>query len=185
MVRGGGLVDVKRNIITWLIISGALLIGFAAYSLWNQSEKAQSQNKLPAFTLMDVEGHSFNLYNRQVKPIIIHFMAISCGGEFSAINANQMQELVKLKEALGDQAEIVTVVVTTCTTTDLVEFKNYFNVTWTFGNDYADNKLDILEAFRDFKLTDGAIIIGTSQNGFQEMIREEVDASTLRQKLGL
>ena len=161
MVRGGGLADVNRNIKTGLII-GAIIIGFTAYSLWNQSETAQSENKLPAFKLMDVEGHSFNLYSRSAKPVIIHFMAISCGGEFSAINANRLQELVKVKEAVGDQVEIVTVVVTTCATTDLIGFKKYYNVTWTFGNDYADEKLDILESFKGFDLTDGAVIIGSS-----------------------
>jgi len=172
------------NLKTGLILAGVLVvISLAAVFWFNQTNSSQPQVKLPAFQLVDVEGKTFHLSGTLAKPTVIHFMAVACGGGFSSLNDARLRELVKVKNALGDDVEIITVLVTTCTTTDLAELKRYYNVTWTFGNDYDDSKLDILEAFKSYDLTDGSLIIGTSQNTFAELIRDEVDAETLIGKL--
>jgi hypothetical protein len=172
---------------TGLIILGVFVVLsiYLVNALWNPSGNIQPLNKLPTFKIRDVEGTTFDLSTRSAKPIIIHFMVITCGGSYSTVNDNQLRELAKLHLSIGDKVEIVTVVVTTCATTDLIEFKHYYNVTWTFGNDYDDKKLDVLESFKKFNMTDGTIIIGTSQNVFQEMVQEEVELATLREKLRL
>lgn len=149
----------------------------------SQRDNTQPEVKLPAFKLKDVEGVTFDLNRRSSKPIIIHFMAVNCGGSFSTINVNQLRELAKVKSTLGEGVELVTVTLTTCTTTDLLELKRSYNVTWTFGNDYDDEKLDILESFKKHSLTDGSLIIGTSLNNLKEVIREVVKAETLIDKL--
>lgn len=175
------------NVKTGLLILGLFVVLsiFIVNALWNPSGNVQPLNKLPAFKIRDVEGATFDISTRSAKPIVIHFMAITCGGGFSKVNDNQLRELGKLQMSIGDKVEIVTVVVTTCATTDLIEFKHYYNVTWTFGNDYDDEKLDVLESFKKFNPCDGNIIIGTSQNVFQEMLQVEVKLATLREKLGL
>jgi cytochrome oxidase Cu insertion factor (SCO1/SenC/PrrC family) len=173
------------NFKTGIILAGALiaLSLIAVYWGLSQANSGQPEVKLPAFKLKDVEGSTFNLYGRPPKPIIIHFMAVACGGGFSTINDVRLKELVKVKSSVGDDVEIVTVTITTCTTTDLVDLKRYYNVTWTFGNDYDDSKLDILESFKDYELTDGSLIISTSQNNMREIIRGEATAETLVGKL--
>lgn len=172
------------NLKTGLIVMIVLVVISMGALFWvGQSNSSQQQGKIPAFELNDVEGGTFNLSGRAPKPAIIHFMAVACGGGFSSLNDVRLRELADVKDALGGDVEIITVLVTTCTTTDLAELKRYYNVTWTFGNDYDDSKLDILESFKTYDLTDGSLIICTPQNKFDVLIRDEVGAKTLIGKL--
>lgn len=175
----------KLNKKTTLISAGIIIVAIAAAAIFwfNQANSEQQQNRVPSFKLADVEGGEFTIEGRSPKPVILHFMAVACGGDFNSINDERLRSFIEIKERMGDDVEIVTVLVTTCTTTDLVLLKNWYNVTWTFGNDYDDYKLDILESFKEYELTDGSMIICNSRNQFVELIRDEISVESLIGKL--
>ena len=184
----GSMLTVKRSAVVLSVIivaSLALIIQNWFIKPEKEQDIADATLKLPNFELKDTDGETFCLSSRRETPVLLHFMTIGCGGQYAEINDYQIRQLLHICDEYCTEngLDIVTITVTSCTTSDLKSLKNKYNMTWVIGNDYDDNKLDIIEAYKEYELYDGTIIIGTSGNRFHEIFREKVSSDTLIEKL--
>jgi len=134
------------------------------------------------FTLRDIDGTHFSLSSFSGKVIVLHIMGVGCHGQIYQINDNQ---LTQLKTVCGSFCEkrpvtLITVAVATCPDSDLEQIRATYGVTWLFGNDYDDGKMDIAQKYGT--QGDGTIVLIDKE--FQ--ISEEystIAASTLSSKI--
>ena len=112
-------------------------------------------------------------------------MAVSCGGEYSTLNDNQLKQLKTICIDLCDEEKITifTVLVSTCETTDLSLLYDMYNITWILGNDYQDSKLDVLEAYSEYEPTDGMVILLDQNLVCKEVIKESISSDALISKI--
>ena len=139
----------------------------------------------PIFSLKDLEDLNYNLTDFQGNIVVLHFMAVGCGGQYREINDFQLKQLKLICESLCNvtHIKIFTILVSTCTNTDLQKIHDFYNVTWVFGNDYQDNKLDIIEAYSDYLLEDGSIVLLNTDLSVNEAIHGQVSAKSLEEKI--
>ena len=126
---------------------------------------AQTENVAPNFKTDDIYGKQFELYSFS-KPKIIQFMRVYCGGKISEQSVAQFGQLAKLYEKYKDKILFVTITLSTCQSSDLKKIADYFSVKWTFINDFADHKLDIIQAYSSYlkDLKDPALIFVNEKN---------------------
>ncbi len=138
----------------------------------------------PVFTLTDLMGDKHRLADYEGNAAIIHFMAVGCGGEYRTINDNQLKELKKVCLSLcsNSSVKMFTVLISTCTTTDLQQLYGMYNITWIIGNDYQDNKLDIVNTYSKYEVVDGSIVMLGRDLSFHEAIHEVIAADTIISK---
>jgi len=146
---------------------------------------AETNSAHPLFSLKDLQDVNYNLTDFEGSIVVLHFMATGCGGQYSEINDNQLKQLKLLCTSLCNvtHIKIFTILVTTCTDTDLQKIHDFYNVTWVFGNDYQDNKLDIVEAYSDYLLEDGSIVLLNTDLSVNEAIHGRVSAKSLEEKI--
>lgn len=137
------------------------------------------------FKLIDLQGNEYRLSDYKGKPVLIHFMAVSCGGEYTKLNDNQLRQLKQVCESLcgEEKTTIFTVLVSTCETTDLSLLYEMYNITWVLGNDYQDNKLDIVEKFSEYAPEDGMIILLDKELSVKDVKKESIDADNLIEEI--
>ena len=156
------------------IVFGICLIGliFVAYVAWQSSSKpppstdGNTNNQpltgfVPNFALTDINGAPFSLSQQAGKVIVIHFMAVSCGGGIVTTNENQLRTLKSVCSTYCGQGSVavVTVAATTCAVSCLETIRSEYAVTWTLGNDMDDGKADIVNAYSLYSIADGAIVL--------------------------
>ena len=162
-----GLRIPKTILIPFII---AVMVG--SYGLWQYGNRAKSSvsdspgsqtadDVAPLFTLCDIDGTAFSLDKFDDRVKIIHFMIVGCKGAVSSFNGHQLRELKKLCEVYCPDYEltIFTVAVSTCEGSELDAIRDEYNITWIFGNDYDDGKLDIMESYMRYKIFDGSILL--------------------------
>lgn len=182
---------------TVALAAGIILLAFLAYQFTNNlaSDTTDATNpgatspttptKKPFFTLTDLMGDKHRLADYEGNAAIIHFMGVGCGGEYRTINDNQLKELRKVCLSLckNSSVKIFTVLVSTCTTTDLMQLYSMYNITWIIGNDYQDEKLDIVNTYSEYEVVDGSIVILGKDLSFHEAIHEAITADTIISKV--
>ena len=166
-----------------------LLVGFVFINGNNQNKGADSNSNnvnddsfaSPVFKLVDLRGVEYRLTDYKGTPVLVHFMAVSCGGEYSNLNDNQLKQMKILCDTLCNEDKITmfTVLVSTCETTDLSQLYNMYNITWIMGNDYQDNKLDVIDIFSEYEPEDGLIILMDQEHVVKDVIKGSISAKTL------
>jgi len=140
---------------------------FTAYGTWQYVE-GQKPPAIPQatplqtpyeFTIKDINGTQFSLSNHKGKVIVIHIMAVGCHGQINRINDNQLTQLKTVCNSFcgKEQVTLITVAVATCPSSDLQQIRATYRVTWLFGNDYDDRKMDIAQKYAT--QGDGTIVI--------------------------
>ena len=143
------------------------------------------QDLAPTFSMRDINGTQFSLSQYKGKVVIIHFMAVGCSGQFYPINDNQLKQLKKLcNNYCGDNPFImVTVVVATCPNSQLSNIRSSYGVTWILGNDYDDQTLDIVNAYTDYSIQDGSVLLIDKTFHVAKVYTEEITAETVTSKI--
>ena len=139
----------------------------------------------PDFSLKDIDGTQFSLNGHGGDVIAIHFLAVGCGGQIRSINDHQLKQLKSVCNGYCGNKPItmVTVAVATCPNPDLARIRSNYGITWVLGNDYDDGKLDIVDAYTSYKITDGTILLIDKSFDVVETYTESVAASTLSSKI--
>ena len=156
------------------IAFAALLIGllFVAYIAWQYyqalppaiggtTDKPPPTGSAPDFVLYDINGNQFTLSQHSGKVVAIHFMAVGCGGGIYLINENHLKALKNVCNTFcsKQQATIVTVAAATCANSNLEKIRTDHGVGWTLGNDYSDGTMDIIDAYVQYSIRDGTIVL--------------------------
>ena len=150
-----------------------IVIILVAYGIWQfavgqtstigTGEPGPSSGDLaPTFILKDVNGTMFSVNQFRGKVIAIHFMAlVGCSGQIYGINDNQLRQLSAVRSKYGDELAIVTVSVASCQSCDIIlgQIRDYYGISWVLGNDYDDQKLDIIDSYADYVHNDGSIVL--------------------------
>jgi len=139
----------------------------------------------PIFSLKDINGTQFSLDQLSGKVIAIHFMAVGCGGQIYPINDHQLKQLKNLcNDYYGNKpVTAVTVVVATCQTSDLARIRSTYGITWVLGNDYADGKMDIVDAYASYSIMDGTIVLIDKTFNVDKVYTEATTTETLSSRI--
>ena len=111
------------------------------------------------FALGDINGTQFSLSGSRGKVVILHIMGVGCHGQINPINDNQLTQLRTVCDSFCDEEPVtlMTVAVATCPSSDLAQIRAIYGVTWLFGNDYDDGKMDIAQKYAT--QGDGTIVL--------------------------
>jgi len=150
------------------------------------SSSNQSEVLAPDFFLNDINGSRFTLKQFKGRVVIVHFMAVGCGGQIRAITDHQLKQLKKVcdNHCGSSNLTMITVVISTCEGNTLDLIRTFYNITWFFGNDYDDKKLEIIDAYEKYSILDGSIILIDKSLRVAEVYIEEIDAGSLSTTLG-
>jgi len=150
------------------------------------SSSNQSEVLAPDFSLNDINGSRFTLKQFKGRVVIVHFMAVGCGGQIRAITDHQLKQLKKVcdNHCGSSNLTMITVVISTCEGNTLDLIRTFYNITWFFGNDYDDKKLEIIDAYEKYSILDGSIILIDKSLRVAEVYIEEIDAGSLSTTLG-
>ncbi len=137
-----------------------VVIVAAAYGIWqsfgtqsNPPPEGTPSNVASNFSLKDINGTQVSLNAYQGKPILVHFMALAgCTGQLNPISMEKLPQLRSVSTQYGDKVAVVTVSVATCASCDtiLAGIREQYGISWILGNDYDDEKLDIVNAYSGF-----------------------------------
>ncbi len=178
-------------------ILGALCliaIIFGSYGVWQYTRPSPISEEPPPinptnplqtpyeFTMRDIDGTQFSLNGFSGRIIVIHVMGVGCHGQINPINDNQLTQLKTVCSSYcgNNPVTLITVAVATCENSDLAQIRATYDVTWLFGNDYDDGKMDIAQKYAaqgdgTIVLIDKTFHISTSYS--------EIAASTLSSKI--
>ncbi len=144
----------------------------------------------PNFSLEDVNGSRiFSLNQHRGEVIAIHFMGLfGCSAQLYPINENQLPELRKVYDTYYGKkpVTIMTVGMATCAGCDeyLTAIRHYFGINWTLGNDYDDQKLEIIQEYTTkFSIYDGSIVLVDKQLKVAQVYTDPITATTLSSKI--
>jgi peroxiredoxin len=180
------------------ILVGACLVSllFGVYGIWQYFNQLPptigggtynplSISAAPNFSLKDINGTQLSLNQFEGNVIAIHFMAVGCSGQYNAINDNQLKQLKTVCNTHCGNSPVtaVTVVVSTCSNNDLTLIRTKYGVTWALGNDYADGKLDVIEAYESYSIEDGTIILVDKAFKVDEVYTEAITSGTLSSRI--
>lgn len=139
----------------------------------------------PVFKLEDLRGIEYILSDYKGEPVLVHFMAVGCAGEYTELNDNQLKQLKTICTSLCGQEKltIFTVLVSTCDTTDLSQLYDMYNITWILGNDYQDNKLDIVEKYSTYEPSDGMVLLLDENLIVTDIIKDALSSDAIIEKI--
>jgi peroxiredoxin len=191
---------IKGKLILTFCIIAVTVVAFGVWQYYNQlppsigtSEKDTSSTNdgipgsAPDFSLKDINGSKYSLKQFSGKVIAIHFMAVGCGGQIRLITDHQLKELRSICNTCCNENRltIYTIAVSTCEKNELEKIRSFYNITWIFGNDYEDKKLDIIDAYVKYSITDGTIVLIDKSFNVVKVYPEEIKSenliSTIRQ----
>jgi peroxiredoxin len=183
----------SKHLMLGAILVIILVIGFVIVNGNNSSiEEAanpknapSNENLDPLFTLQDLQGVEYSLRDYEGTPVLVHFMAVGCGGEYSKLNDNQLKQLKNICTNLCDEKKVTifTVLVSTCETTDLFPLYDMYNITWILGNDYQDSKLDVIETYSAYEPSDGMVLMLDKDLEVKEVMKESINSDTVVSKV--
>jgi peroxiredoxin len=175
------------------LLAGVCLVAviFVAYGAWQYSMSGTTNNPQPAgsapnFSLRDIDGTQFSLSQFRGKVIVVHFMAVSCHGQIYSIDDNQLRQLklVCSNYCGKKQFAMVTVVASTCQTSDLSQIRAHYGITWRMGNDYDDGTMEIFNAYATYSIQDGAIVLIDKAFNVAHVFTESMTSDTLKSEVG-
>ncbi|MFP3984749.1 MAG: hypothetical protein ACLFU9_02105 [Candidatus Bathyarchaeia archaeon] len=184
----------KGKILVGLSFVTLILISYTAWQYYVQLPPAiggETGNSppptglAPSFSFSDINGTRFSLSQFNGKVVAVHFMAVGCSGQIYSINDIQLKQL---RAVCGDHCSsnpvtMFTVAVATCPNSDLVGIRSTYGITWVFGNDYADGKLDIVEAYKSYSIKDGTILLIDKTFNVNKVYNEATTAEALSSKI--
>ena len=155
-------------------ILGALCliaIIFVSYGAWQYTRPATISEEPPPinptnplqtpheFTMRDINDTQFSLSSFSGRVIAIHVMGVGCHGQIYPINDNQLTHLKTVCSGFcgKEPVTLITIAVATCPNSDLEQIRATYGVTWLFGNDYDDGKMDIAQKYAT--QGDGTIVL--------------------------
>jgi peroxiredoxin len=174
------------------IVAGILLVIvlIAAYEAWQyttiEPNSPEPIGPAPDFSLMDINGTNlFTLGQFTGKAVALHFMTVGCHGLVYPIDDNQLRQLKSLCSSFcgNDQFVIVTVLWSTCPTSNLSQIRVDYGITWLMGSDYSDGRMDIYGAYQDYSVEDGTIILVDKTLNVTKVHTEAVTASALSSEI--
>lgn len=174
-----------------------VIVIFGVYGYWQfhnsqlppaiggNSNTSPPPENAPTFSLKDINGTQFSLSQQNGKVVIIHFMAVGCSGQIYPINDHQLRQLKTLCSTYCGKRPfaIVTVAVATCPNSQLASIRSSYGVTWFLGNDYDDQKLDIVNAYKDYSIRDGTVILIDKTLRVAKVYTEELAIDTVKNKI--
>lgn len=139
----------------------------------------------PDFKHYDANGNTVKLSDFKGDVIALHFMAVGCGGQIYEINDYQLKQLNGLCGNLCAKGSVtlLTVAVATCENSALNQIRDNYGITWTFGNDYEDKVLDIVDAYIPQGIGDGTVVLINKAFNIVEVYRGGVAETTLASKI--
>ncbi len=158
----------KGKIFLAICLIAVVLSAFGAWQglrdMPNPSQVPSATPGAPDFSMADLNGTQFSLSQYRGKPIVVHFMALAgCSGALNPISYDRLPELVSLRDRYSDKVAMVTVCVATCAGCDtiLAGVRDNYGISWIMGNDYADERLEIVEAYLNLgkELYDGSVVL--------------------------
>jgi hypothetical protein len=176
------------------IIAGIFLVTIliTAYEAWQYStietNSPEPIGPAPNFPLMDINGTIyFTLKQLSGKVIAIHFMIVGCHGLIYPIDDNQLRQLKSVCNSYcgNKQFVIITVLSSTCVTSNLSQIRMNYSVTWYMGNDYDDGVMDIFDAYAKYSVQDGTIVLVDRKLNVTQVHTEAITASTLSSEIEL
>ena len=173
------------------IIAGIFLVTIliAAYEAWQyttiETDSPEPIGPAPDFPLMDINGSIFTLEQFSGKVIAIHFMIVGCHGEIYPIDDNQLRQLKSVcNNYCGNgQFVIITVLSSTCLTSNLSQIRLDYDITWRMGNDYNDGMMDVFRAYAIYSVKDGTIVLVDRKLNVTQVHTEAITASTLSSEI--
>jgi hypothetical protein len=113
-------------------------------------------------------------------------MAVSCHGQIYSIDDNQLRQLklVCSNYCGKKQFAMVTVVASTCQTSDLSQIRAHYGITWRMGNDYDDGTMEIFNAYATYSIQDGAIVLIDKAFNVAHVFTESMTSDTLKSEVG-
>ena len=182
---------------------GKLLVGaclaaliFVTYGAWQYSTQlpptigGETNNPVPTgsapnFSLKDINGTQFSLEQFSGKVIAIHFMAVGCSGQINSINEYQLKQLKNVCNihCSDKPVTMVTVAVATCPSIELTKIRTNYGVTWVLGNDYDNEKLDIVNAYKSYSILDGTILLIDKAFNVDKVYTDATTAETLSSRI--
>jgi len=178
----------KGKIVLGICLVGLILVAYGTWQYYAQlfpSTDGTDNNppvtgSAPNFELADINGTTFSLNQFAGRVIVINFMFVSCGG-MNSTNENNLRSLKSMCATYCGKRPItiITVAATTCTGGWLLKIRADYGVTWLYGNDYADGKADVFNAYRDYDIGDGTIIIIDKNLNVAYVFNEETTFETL------
>jgi hypothetical protein len=178
-------------------ILGALCliaIIFGSYGAWQYTRPSPISEEPPPinptnplqtpyeFTMRDIDGTQFSLNGFSGRIIVIHLMGVGCHGQINPINEYQLTQLKTVCSSYcgNNPVTLITVAVATCENSDLEQIRTNYDVTWLFGNDYDDGKMDIAQNYA--AQGDGTIVLIDKEFRISTSY-SEIAASTLSLKI--
>jgi len=136
----------------------AITVIFGAYGVWQYTQPSTEPpainptNPLQTpyeFTMKDTNGTQISLSSFRGRVTVIHIMAVGCHGQINPINDNQLTQLKTVCSSFCRDKPItlISVAVATCPSSDLANIRATYGITWFFGNDYDDGKMDIAQQY--------------------------------------
>ena len=184
----------KGKIIVGISFVALILISYGAWQYYIQlppSIGGETNNtppptgSAPNFSFSDINGTQFSLNQFNGKVIAVHFMAVGCGGQVYPINDQQLKQLKAIcnNHCSSSPLTMVTVAVATCQNSDLARIRSTYGITWVVGNDYADGKMDIVEAYKSYSIKDGTILLIDKTFNVDKVYTEATTAEALSSKI--
>jgi hypothetical protein len=177
----------KGKIIAGILFAAILI---TAYGAWQYStiegNSPEPMGPAPNFGLMDpFQRTYFTLKQFSGKAIALHFMVVCCHGLVSSIDDNQLRQLKLVCNSYcgNGQFVMITVLSSTCATSNLSQIRMNYSITWYMGNDYDDGVMDIFDAYAKYSVQDGTIILINKTLNITKVHSEATTASTLSSEI--
>ncbi len=173
------------SIITIAIVAWQYTEGQKPPTIGGDNIEPAPSGLAPTFSLKDINGKAISLSQFDEGVIGVHFMAVGCGGQIYPINQYQLSQLKSVCNTYcGNKAvNFITVAVATCENSALDQIRKNYGITWTFGNDYDDKVLDIVEAYISQGIADGSIVLIDKTFNIAQVYNNGVAANTLSSKI--
>ncbi len=149
-----------------------------------------STGTAPNFSLKDInKTKTFSLSQHKGEVIAIHFMGLfGCSAQLYEINQIQLPELATVYHTYSGNkpVTVVTVGMATCAGCDdyLAQVRNAFGIHWTLGNDWSDQKLDIIQAYTTkCDIYDGTIVLVDKNLNVAEVYTDPITAAGLSARI--
>lgn len=167
---------------------GAWQFSGAQSSLTSEDETANPSpnTTAPNFSLKDINGTQISLNQYSGRPLLVHFMALAgCSGQLNDVSYVRLPQLNSVSSKYSEKIAIVTVSVATCAGCDtiLANLRKDFGISWVLGNDYDDQRLDIVESYSNYEIYDGTIILIDKSFNVAQVYSNEVTVDTLTSKI--
>jgi len=182
------------------MVFGVCLIAlvFASYGIWQyggvqntspagaETENPSTVSLAPNFSLKDINGTQISINQYSGKPILVHFMALAgCTGQLNDVSYIRLPQLKSVSTKYSDKVALVTVSVATCAGCDtiLADLRKEFGISWVLGNDYDDERLDIIDSYSNYEIYDGTIVLIDRSFNIAQVFNTDVTLDMLTFKI--